>query len=179
MRPGRGLVDGKAPGQTPKLNEAQRQALVRIVESGPIPAVHEVVRWRLIDLAQWVWDEFQISISKQTLSRELRAMGFRKLSARARHHAQNEHAVEAFKKKSRPRGGHRAPRAAGARIEIWFQDEARVGQKNKITAVGLDVAHGPVRPTINAPARPISSAPSARRKARPRLWSSRIATQPP
>ncbi len=85
-----GLVDGKAPGQTPKLNEAQRQALVRSVESGPIPAVHEVVRWRLIDLAQWVWDEFQISISKQTLSRELRAMGFRKLSARPRHHAQNE-----------------------------------------------------------------------------------------
>ena len=29
-----GLVDCKAPGQTPKLNEAQRQALARIVESG-------------------------------------------------------------------------------------------------------------------------------------------------
>ncbi len=108
-----GLVDGKAPGQTPKLNEAQRQALVRIVESGPIPAVHEVVRWRLIDLAQWVWDEFQISISKQTLSRELRAMGFRKLSARPRHHAQNEHAVEAFKKNSPP--SWRTSRAARPR----------------------------------------------------------------
>ncbi len=97
-----GVVDGKAPGQTPKLNKARRRALVRIVESGPIPAVHWVVRWRLIDLAQWVWDEFGISISKQTLSRELRAMGFRKLSARPRHHAQNEHVVEAFKKNSRP-----------------------------------------------------------------------------
>ncbi len=97
-----GLVDGKAPGQTPKLDDAQRQALVRIVESGPIAAVHGVVRWRLIDLAQWVWDEFSVSVSKQTLSRELRAMGFRKLSARPRHHAQNEHAVEAFKKNSQP-----------------------------------------------------------------------------
>ena len=97
-----GLVDGKAPGQAPKLNEAQRQALARIVESGPIAAVHGVVRWRLIDLAQWVWDEFRISIAKQTLSRELRAMGFRKLSARPRHHAQNEHAVEAFKKSFPP-----------------------------------------------------------------------------
>ncbi len=97
-----GLVDGKAPGQTPKLTEAQREALVRIVESGPIAAVHGVVRWRLIDLAQWVWDEFGLSISKQTLSRQLRAMGFRKLSARPRHHAQNEHAVEAFKKNSLP-----------------------------------------------------------------------------
>ena len=33
-----GLVDRKALGQTPKLNDAQRQALARIVESGPIPA---------------------------------------------------------------------------------------------------------------------------------------------
>ena len=111
-----GLVDGKAPGNPPKLNDAQRQAVARIVESGPIPAVHGVVRWRLIDLAQWVFEEFRIMIAKQTLSRELRAMGFRRLSARPRHHAQNEHAAEAFKKtfptswrRSRA-GGPRAPR---------------------------------------------------------------------
>ncbi len=97
-----GLVDGKAPGQRPRLNETQRTALAQVVESGPIPAVHGVVRWRLIDLGQWVWDEFAISIAKQTLSRELRAMGFRKLSARPRHYAQNEHAIEAFKKNSPP-----------------------------------------------------------------------------
>src|SRR5215813_8252416 len=48
------------------------------IESGPIPAVHGVVRWRLIDLAQWIFEEFRITIAKQTLSRELRAMGYRK-----------------------------------------------------------------------------------------------------
>src|SRR5213075_3067476 len=68
-----GLVNGKAPGDAPLLNDQQRQALHRIVESGPLPAVHRMVRWRLIDLAQWVFDEFRISISKQTLSCELRA----------------------------------------------------------------------------------------------------------
>lgn len=93
-----GLIDGKAPGKTPKLNDAQRRALARIIDDGPIPAIHGVVRWRLIDLAQWVWETFGIRIAKQTLSRELRAMGYRKLSARPRHHAQNEHAVEDFKK---------------------------------------------------------------------------------
>ena len=50
-----------------------------MIESGPIPAVHGVVRWRLIDLAQWIFEEFRITIAKQTLSRELRAMGYRKL----------------------------------------------------------------------------------------------------
>ena len=32
-----------------------------------------MVRWRLIDLAQWIFEEFRITIAKQTLSRELRA----------------------------------------------------------------------------------------------------------
>ena len=96
-----GLLDGKAPGRPSKLKDAQRQAIARVIESGPIPAVHGVVRWRLIDLAQWIFEEFRITIAKQTLSRELRAMGYRKLSARPRHHAQTEGVIEDFKKASR------------------------------------------------------------------------------
>jgi transposase len=45
------LLDGKSPGQRSKLNDVQRQAIVRIIESGPIPAIHGVARWRLIDLS--------------------------------------------------------------------------------------------------------------------------------
>jgi transposase len=97
-----GPIDGKAPGKAPLLDAEKRQALTQIVEEGPIPAAHGVVRWRLVDLAQWVFDQFAISISKQTLSRELRALGFRKLSARPRHHAQDGEAVAAFKKTSSP-----------------------------------------------------------------------------
>jgi transposase len=68
-----------------------------------------VVRWRLIDLAAWVWEEFGISISEATLSRELNALGFGKLSARPRHHAQNEEQIAAFKKTS-PTGWRRSAR---------------------------------------------------------------------
>ena len=88
-----GLLDGKSPGQPSRLNDAQRQAIVLMIEDGPISAVHGVVRWRLVDLAQWIFEEFRITIAKQTLSRELRAMGYRKLSARPRHHAQAEGVV--------------------------------------------------------------------------------------
>ena len=42
-------------------------------------------------------EEFRVVISRQTLSRELRAMGYRKLSARPRHHAQAAGAIEDFK----------------------------------------------------------------------------------
>jgi len=95
-----GLIDGKAPGHRPLLNAEQREALKQIVEAGPKPAVDGVVRWRLVDLAQWVFAEFGISISVQTLSRILRGMGYRKLTTRPRHHAQDPAALEAFKKTS-------------------------------------------------------------------------------
>jgi hypothetical protein len=35
-----GLIDRKAPGQPPRLNDAHRAALAAIIESGPIPAIH-------------------------------------------------------------------------------------------------------------------------------------------
>jgi transposase len=95
-----GLVTSRAPGARSRLGSEQRHALRGILDQGPIPAVHGVVRWRLVDLITWLWDEFAIAISKQTLSRELRAMGYRKLSARPHHHAKDEAAVAVFKKSS-------------------------------------------------------------------------------
>src|SRR6202158_3708984 len=93
-----GLLDRKAPGQPPRLSNEHRAALAAIIESGPIPAVHGVVRWRIVDLCQWIFEEFRVVVAKQTLSRELRAMGYRKLSARPRHHAQAAGAIDDFKK---------------------------------------------------------------------------------
>jgi transposase len=97
-----GLIDKKAPGQASRLNGMHRAALAKAIDEGPIPAIHGVVRWRLVDLCQWVFAEFRVSVSVQTLSRELRALGYRRLSARPRHHAQAEGAIEDFKKVSPP-----------------------------------------------------------------------------
>ncbi len=69
-----------------------------MVENGPIPAVHGVVRWRIVDLCPWVRDEFRVSIARQTLRRTLRKLGYRKLLARPHHHAQAAKAIEDFKK---------------------------------------------------------------------------------
>jgi len=40
----------------------------------------------LINPAQWVFDEYGPSVTKQVLSCELRTLGSRKLSAQPRHH---------------------------------------------------------------------------------------------
>jgi len=61
-----------------------------------------VVRWRLKDLVEWIWEAFHIALDETTVGRELKALGFAKVSARPRHYAQNQLAIEGFKKNSRP-----------------------------------------------------------------------------
>ena len=86
-----GLVDKKAPGQAPRRHPSggARQSDRRSSN----PCDPQRVRWRLIDLCQWIFEAFRITVS-------LRAMGYRRLSARPRHHAQAEDAIEDFKKAS-------------------------------------------------------------------------------
>jgi transposase len=96
----KGLATRKAPGPASILNDKQRALLAQQVETGPIPAAHGVVRWRLVDLAQWIWDGFGLSVTRFTLGRELRAMGYRKLTARPRHHGQKPDDIVDFKKHS-------------------------------------------------------------------------------
>ncbi|MCG8595080.1 MAG: helix-turn-helix domain-containing protein [Kiloniellales bacterium] len=89
-----GLIDRKAPGRQAKLDDGQRQALARRVEEDPVPAVDGVARWRLKDLARWLLEEFGVSLDERSVSRELKALGFRKLPVRPHHHAQGEHAQD-------------------------------------------------------------------------------------
>jgi transposase len=173
-----GLIDRKAPGQPPRLNDEHRAALAAVLESGPIPAVHGIVRWRIVDLCQRMWEEFRVVVSQQTLSRVLRKMGYRKLSARRRHHAQAEGAIEDFKK-AFPRawkksGGRRAlspaPQKSGS---LTRRASAR---RIRSPGDGPGAARARALRSISEPPRPISSARSARKRERARHSSCRAAT---
>jgi transposase len=74
--------------------------LAGIVEEGPIPAIHGVVRWRACDLIMRLHEEFGISVSDDTIYRALKDLGFSHLSARPKAYKQDPEAVEAFKKTS-------------------------------------------------------------------------------
>ena len=103
-----GLLNGKAPGAPSILDDSQRQVLRQVVEDGPLPAIHGVVRWRLIDLARWLFEEFRLEIQANAQPGTAEH-DFRKLSARLRHHAQDEEAAAAFKKTS-PLSWRKSPR---------------------------------------------------------------------
>ena len=81
------------------------------------------------------------------MSRMLREMGYRKLTARPRHHGQNGDAIDTFKKTSPPEIASLHARIGSAvPLEIWWQDEARVGQKNSITRRWAERGTRPVAP---------------------------------
>jgi transposase len=126
-----GLVDRKPPGQPALLSDAHRQQLAAMLEAGPIPAVHGVVRWRLVDLIQWLWEEHRIAISKQTLSRAPWTTASSRrdpaTTPRTRSGTSCSKDFPARLKEIADGAAHGKP------IEIWFCDEARVGQKNTIS----------------------------------------------
>ena len=106
-----GLINIPSPGVPPKLGKKHRAFLLRLVEEGPIPAVHGVVRWRACDLIMRVHEEFGISVSDDTIYRTLKDLGFSHVSARPKAYKQDPDAMEAFKKKlchTRGRSSHQA-----------------------------------------------------------------------
>jgi transposase len=128
-----GLINKSAPGAPGKLSKKHKAFLARLVEEGPIPAIHGVVRWRACDLIMRLHEEFGISVSDDTVYRALKSLGFSHVSARPKAYKQDTDAVEAFKKTFRPVAEVCAKLAPGTPIEVWCQDEMRVGQKNKLT----------------------------------------------
>ena len=95
-----GLISIPSPGVPPKLNSRHKAFLTRIVEEGPIPAIHGVVRWRACDLIMRLYEEFGLSVSDDTIYRALKKLGFSHMSARPKAYKQNAEAMDAFKKTS-------------------------------------------------------------------------------
>ena len=97
-----GLCDRRRSGRPPRLSEAQLAELASLVEAGPDPAVHGVVRWRCIDLQGQVAARFGVEISERQVGRVLKRLDFTRLSVRPRHPKTDEAAQQAFKKTSPP-----------------------------------------------------------------------------
>ena len=93
-----GLINIPSPGAPPKLDDTHKAFLRRLVDEGPIPAIHGVVRWRACDLIMRLHDEFGLSVSDDTIYRALKDLGFSHVSARPKAYKQDADAMAAFKK---------------------------------------------------------------------------------
>ena len=97
-----GLCDRPRSGRPPRLSKAQLAELARLVEAGPDPAVHVVVRWRCVDLQGQIEARFGVEISERHVGRILKQLHFTRLSVRPCHPKTDEAAQQAFKKTSPP-----------------------------------------------------------------------------
>ena len=98
-----GLTNRKGAGRPRLLSDEQLAELSEIVEAGPDPALHGVVRWRRIDLVRVIEQRFGIECSERVISNYLEELGFSHMSGRAKHPGQDGRVIEAFKKTSRSR----------------------------------------------------------------------------
>jgi transposase len=127
-----GLYDRKRPGACPKLTTEQRAALAAMVEAGPDPEVHGVVRWRRVDLRDELQRQFGVALHERSVGKVLTRLGYRRLSVCPRHPEADPEAQEAFKKTSPPRSpstSRIAPRASrsksGSRTKRGSASKAR------------------------------------------------------
>jgi transposase len=92
-----------------------------------------VVRWRCADLRDAIATRWSVTLHVRTVGRMLHRLDMTRLQPRPFHPKKDAAAQEDFKKKFPSLVAEALPAsAAGKPIEIWFQDEARVGQKGSL-----------------------------------------------
>ena len=109
-----GLRNLKSPGPGSRLTVRQQAELAELVEVGPDPAVHGVVRWRRVDLRDELQRRFGVALHERSVGKVLAKLGYRKLSVRPRHPKADEEAQEAFKKTSPRQSARKSPTAPKA-----------------------------------------------------------------
>jgi transposase len=135
-----GLTSRTSPGRPPALTAAQMQELKSWVLEGPDPKRHQVVRWRCIDLRDEIAAHWSVTLNERTIGKLLRRLEMTRLQPRPFHPQKDAAAQAAFKQNFAALVKQAVPAAAADKpIEVWFQDEARVGQKGT-----LEYVWGPV-----------------------------------
>src|SRR6266403_455503 len=104
-----GLRSRQPMGPRPRLTTEQQAELAALVEAGPDPEQHGVVRWRRVDLRDELERRFGVKLHERSVGKVLPKLGYRRLSVRPRHPQADEAAQQAFKKTSPRRSRHSFP----------------------------------------------------------------------
>ncbi len=141
-----GLADRARGGSTGRLTEAQIAEIGGWMEAGPDLERDGVTRWRVRDIVRKIEEAFGVIYTESGARMMLRRSGFCFVSGRPLHPnadpARQRAFVASFEARLRLA---LSPSALAGPIEVWFQDEARVGQGGMTTRVW---ARGKQRPRI-------------------------------
>jgi len=145
-----GLSDKKGrTGPKPRLSPEHAAEVAGIVRKGPEPIQDGVVRWRRVDLARVIKARFEVVVAERSVGGLLRRLGVlaclgpaAPCEGRCRGASVFRDAFSALVTAALPE----AVKAAGTPVDIWRQDEARVGQQGTLTYVWADKGSRPATP---------------------------------
>ncbi len=139
------LKDLTSPGRPRKLKEVQTAQLINIANAGPNSETDGINRWRLRDLAIIMATTFGVHLTIASVWYLLKREGFSIQSPRPCHPKQNPDDIPAFKSGFQElvkRITTHVPK--GTPIHVWFQDEARIGEKNNQTKTWAPIGEYPI-----------------------------------
>lgn len=96
-----GLKNRKPSGRQCRVNDEQKAALAEIVRRGPDIEQDGVVRWRRVDLRDWIVANFGVQYHERTIGKLLHGLGFSHISARPCHPSSRREDQETYKKTAR------------------------------------------------------------------------------
>jgi len=128
-----GLRDRKIPGRPARLTAEQDAELKRMVLAGPPDRESGRAEFRVCDSVALIERTWGIRMSAEAVRTRLHAPKLEKLVCRPRHHKAEPDAQAAFKAGFADRLAQIAKdHPAASAIEVWVQDETRVGQKARV-----------------------------------------------
>ena len=93
-----GLHDRPRSGRKPRLTEAERTELSKLITDGPDVEASGLSAWTLADLCAEIKTRWDKTLHPASLSRVVRKLGFSRQKARQVHPQSDKEAQEAFKK---------------------------------------------------------------------------------
>jgi transposase len=128
-----GLRDRPKSGRPPRLDEGQLAAFKALVLRGPDPERDGVSTWRAQDLCRMVEARFGVLYSENGMLRLLHDLDLSWQKARPIHPDADRKAQEELKKNFPALIAEVArDHPEAERLEVWFLDEARVGQTGRV-----------------------------------------------
>ena len=128
-----GLKDRQRCGRPSKLDEGQRAEVGRWLDEGPEPGSPS---WTIGMLREKIREVFAVVLCLEAVRGLIHRLGFRKISPRPVHPKADLQAQEHFRNNFSFLAISALPEGMDpASVDIYFQDEARIGQKGMLTRV--------------------------------------------
>ena len=131
-----GLRDAPRPGRPPKLDGCQKAQLVAWMDAGPDVCAGEPSCWTVSDIRWWIKHRLDVDFTLEGVRRMIHRLDFRHVSPRPIHPRAKPEDQEDFRRNFRQLAMAALPEGvSGEDVLVYFQDEARIGQKGMLSRV--------------------------------------------